>query len=680
MSSRRNPPAEAQRGLTPGARAAGPPRAAAFPYLIMGGFVAALLALGLIGYMTFRATSSLFDDSRLVIHTHEVLSAVSATRVQVLEAETAEHRLLMTGEDRYRKARKDALRRLDYRLSTLRALLRDRPDQSRRVSDLEIALRQLAVDREAPLRGTVLDPAALLAGADEARNQFGRVRQELRNMEQAESRLLSGRVMETRASAGRLLIVQTALLLLVFGLLTLILFLVRRHLKVQTRIEDELRRSQERFEVAVMGSSDGIWDWDLDSGQVYFSPRWKEQLGYAEDEIRGEYSEWESRLHPEDRERALATLAAYHEARLPEYSLEHRLRHKDGSYRWILARGVALRDEHGNPYRMSGSHTDITARKEAERQLAEQHRRLAEAMRAEQVAHDDLKQAHARLVQSERMAGLGQLVAGIAHEINNPLAFTVNNLAVLQRDLKAITDLLCQYQEADELLSRDRPELADRLNTCRERNDLGYVLASLPDLLTRTRDGLGRIGRIVGDLRLFARLDEGEVHEADLNAGIRSTVALFRGTAQARDIRLDLDLEPLPRVTCNAAKINQVVLNLLTNAVDACAQGGKVTIRSRSEPGSIRIEVQDNGCGIDPEARERVYDPFYTTKPVGQGTGLGLAVSYGIMQDHGGSISFQSEPGRGTCFTLRLPARSLRSVEPPPPDSVASVDSGERVG
>jgi anti-sigma regulatory factor (Ser/Thr protein kinase) len=184
---------------------------------------------------------------------------------------------------------------------------------------------------------------------------------------------------------------------------------------------------------------------------------------------------------------------------------------------------------------------------------------------------------------------------------------------------------------------------------------MDYTLENFDGLMHRTREGLRRIQQIVKDLRVFARLDESELNVVDLNEGIESTANIILGYAKKNRVQLVTELGPLPAVTCFAAKINQVVMNLLSNAIDACDEGGTVTIRTGAEPGGVRIEVADTGGGIPPEVRERIFDPFFTTKPIGVGTGLGLSISYGIVQDHGGKIEVESEPGQGSCFTVHLP-------------------------
>ena len=287
--------------------------------------------------------------------------------------------------------------------------------------------------------------------------------------------------------------------------------------------------------------------------------------------------------------------------------------------------------------------------------LEGQHAALARATAQEREAHEALKRAQSQLVQSEKLAALGQMVAGVAHEINNPLSFVVNDMAVLQRDVVAVRELVGLYRQAATAAGGDGPELQRRIRAADERIDVDHTLGGLDRLLLRAREGLRRIEGIVKDLRGFARLDEGERNEADLNGGVVSTVNIVRERAAKRNIAIALELGRLPPVICHGAKINQVVLNLIANAIDACADGGSVTVRTACEQGGIAIHVIDSGKGIDPEIRGRIFDPFFTTKPIGEGTGLGLSISYGIVQEHGGTIDVDSTPGCGACFTLRLP-------------------------
>jgi len=317
----------------------------------------------------------------------------------------------------------------------------------------------------------------------------------------------------------------------------------------------------------------------------------------------------------------------------------------------------------GKAIGLQGIFWDVTERLQAEEKLKEQNITLANLARSEHQAHEALKTAQSRMVQTEKLASLGQLVAGVAHEINNPLAFVSNNVAVLERDLLDLVALVGLYRRAREAGDEDRAAVEERIRELSEPLDLDYSLKNLPRIAERTREGLRRIERIVKDLRLFARVDEGEWNEIDLNPGIESSVNMVQGYARKQGVKLVMDLGALPPVRCRGAKVHQVVVNLLMNAIDACAAEGTVTIRTRADPefDGLRIEVADTGSGIDPAIRDRIFDPFFTTKPVGQGTGLGLSISYGIVQEHGGTIEVQSTPGAGSCFTVRLPMQPARN-------------------
>ena len=301
---------------------------------------------------------------------------------------------------------------------------------------------------------------------------------------------------------------------------------------------------------------------------------------------------------------------------------------------------------------------------DAKRELQEQNKLLEESARSERTAHEQLKASEAHLVQTEKLAGLGMMVAGVAHEINNPLAFVDSNMVVLDRDLAAIQRLLEMYRKADPALAKLAQSdggavagLVAEIHDLDEAIDVDYTLPNLRDVLARSREGLRRIKETVLNLKDFARLDATVLSEADVNAGINSTIQIIRNKATERAVKIDTQLSPLPVLSCYPAKINQVIMNLIDNAIDASPSGGTITVRTSAADSAVRIDVVDKGAGIDPAIRDRIFDPFFTTKPQGKGTGLGLAISYGIARDHGGSIEVDSTPGQGSTFTVVLPMR-----------------------
>lgn len=303
---------------------------------------------------------------------------------------------------------------------------------------------------------------------------------------------------------------------------------------------------------------------------------------------------------------------------------------------------------------------DVTDRKLAESELRQKNLQLEEAAASERATREALHSAQSALVQTEKLASLGQLVAGVAHEINNPLSYVSNNLAVLKRDVDATRALLAIYQQGDAALSTADPEVAARAAEQAEDMDLAYVDENLPGLFSRTAKGLGRIQKIVDNLMVFARVEGSDRTETDLNEGILSTLDLCTGRAKKRKVTLEADLGELPRLACHPVKINQVVLNLVSNAIDVSPSGEKVLVRTRCDGAFVQIDVVDHGEGIDAEVAARIFDPFFTTKPVGEGTGLGLSISYGIVKEHQGFIEVDSRRGQGTTFTVRLPLRPSR--------------------
>ena len=285
------------------------------------------------------------------------------------------------------------------------------------------------------------------------------------------------------------------------------------------------------------------------------------------------------------------------------------------------------------------------------------HRRAEEELRLRkdelEAALRQLQKAQAQLVQGEKMASLGQLVAGVAHEINNPMAFILNNLAVLDRDVRRVAGLVPVYREAL------GPDLPPEVSDAEEQVDLAYTLTNLDRLMLSTRQGLARVGEIVSNLHDFSRLDEGEWKEVDPNEAARVTISMVRYHARQKGIFLEWEPGDVPPLWCNPGEINQVLLNLLMNAIQAVGVGASITLKlgASADRREVWFRVSDDGPGIPGSIRGKIFDPFFTTKPQGVGTGLGLWISYNIVADHDGRIELETEPGRGTTFTVTLPVR-----------------------
>ena len=288
--------------------------------------------------------------------------------------------------------------------------------------------------------------------------------------------------------------------------------------------------------------------------------------------------------------------------------------------------------------------------------LADSERKAHEEIRK---AHEELKRAEVQLVQAEKLTGLSQMVAGFAHEVNNPLSFVINNLTVLTRDTASLQEMIDLYDQTVSAAEPERPGLLERVRDRAEEVDLPYLTENLARLIERTCAGVRRIRQIVLDLRDFVRLDESDLKPVDLNDGVATTVGFIQSRAQDNQVFLETELEPLPMVTCYPGKINQVVFNLVTNAIDACGPDGLVKVLTRRSEDGVEIHVSDNGCGIPLDILGKIFDPFFTTKPLGQGTGLGLSTCYGVVRSHGGRIDVESVVGQGTRFVVHLP------TEPP---------------
>jgi PAS domain S-box-containing protein len=371
------------------------------------------------------------------------------------------------------------------------------------------------------------------------------------------------------------------------------------------RTAEALRESQERWLFALEGSGDAVWDWDYTTGRVYYSDQWKRMLGYEVHEIGDTLEAWKKIVHPDDLERVLGELQRHLRGEVPVYLSEYRIRCRDGSFKWILARGkVTARDEKGKPLRVVGTHSDTTDRKRLEEQLRK----------------------------AQKMEAIGQLAGGIAHDFNNILTTIIGRNYLLQS------------------------RLTDREDLCAHAEQIGLAAERAAALTQR--------------LLAFSREQVVELRRISLNAIVQRASELL-----TRLVREDTEIlfrfaEPTPVVLADEGRLVQVLMNLVTNARDAISGPGRILIstdtvridqlsdhsRGDVSPGSYAVlSVTDNGSGLDERVRERIFEPFFTTKEVDKGMGLGLAVVYGIVRQHNGSITVRSAPGCGTTFSLYLP-------------------------
>lgn len=316
---------------------------------------------------------------------------------------------------------------------------------------------------------------------------------------------------------------------------------------------------------------------------------------------------------------------------------------------WVQMIAYASNPE-GSPSSMWWLLQDRSEVMRAQEELVRNYRNIQET-------NSRLEEAQSQLLQSEKMASIGQLAAGVAHEINNPIGFVNSNLGTLRRYVEQLMSLAqaCVRRPLDPHNPHDT-ELAALVRAA----DLEFLAEDLPTLLDESEDGLSRVRKIVQDLKDFSRVDHADWQDADLNAGLKSTLNVVMNEVKYRaDVHRQYGA--LPRVRCLAGQLNQVFMNLIVNAAHAIPadRRGVISLSTGTDTLEDRdwawIEVADDGCGMSPEVQRRIFEPFYTTKPVGQGTGLGLSMSFSIVQKHGGRIELQSEPGRGTTFRVRVP-------------------------
>jgi len=376
---------------------------------------------------------------------------------------------------------------------------------------------------------------------------------------------------------------------------------LKREAEERKQVEETLRESKERYSLATRAARVGVWDWNVQTGEFYLDPNVKAILGYSDDEIPNDLDVWATYVYPDDRQPVMEAFQAH-------------LERQDGSIRWILARGTALRDAQGNPIRVVGTDADITMRKHAEQE------------------REKLK---AKLQESQKMEAVGALAAGIAHDFNNLLMSIQGAISLMLYDMD-YTDPYYEMLSGVQKQVRSGTKLTQQL--------LGYA----------------RKGRFV-------------VKPIDLNRLVKDTSDTLGRTKKEITIHQDL-AEDLSAIEADENQIEQVVLNIYVNAWQAMPDGGDLFVKTTNvthenikdkiyDPKSgnyVLLEVADTGTGMDEKTKERIFDPFFTTKEMGRGTGLGLASVYGIVKGHSGYIDVESEEGNGTAFSIYLPASAKK--------------------
>jgi two-component system NtrC family sensor kinase len=350
-------------------------------------------------------------------------------------------------------------------------------------------------------------------------------------------------------------------------------------------------------------------------------------------------------------------------AEVRPFQHETTLRHVDGKRLWVQMIGYVSNadDPAAGAWWLLQDRSEVRRAQEA---LESNYERLKETNRR-------LEEAQNQLLQSEKMASIGQLAAGVAHEINNPIGFVNSNLNSLKHYVDDLLVLIAQYESAE-------PELpaptVQRIAAAKRKADLEYMLEDLPVLLRESADGLARVKRIVQDLKDFSRVDNSDWAEADLNAGLDSTLNVVFNEVKYK-AEVVKNYGALPPVRCLMAQLNQVFMNFIVNATHAIESRGTITLATGQVDDWVWVEVADTGCGMSLEVQHRIFEPFFTTKPVGKGTGLGLSLSFSIVQKHQGVIRVRSAPGEGSAFRVWIPIMQEGREEVPPMPAEAQLES-----
>ena len=446
---------------------------------------------------------------------------------------------------------------------------------------------------------------------------------------------------------------------------------VARDITAVKEAEEALQEEQERFRATFKQAPVGIAHVGVDGNFLRLNQKFCDIVGYTQTEMPS--MRFQDLTHPEDWPNNSEYMRQLLAGEIDTFSLEKRHLHKEGFAVWVNATVSLVREASGDPKYFIAIIQDISDRKQAELALQESEAQLRQKADELQSTLEELQQTQTQLVQSEKMSGLGQLVAGIAHEINNPVNFIYGNLEHLTEYATDLLELVQQYQEEYTEPSEDLEELI-------EEKDVDFLAEDLPKMLDSMQIGAKRIRDIVKSLRTFSRMDEAEVKAVDLHEGIDSTLTILHNRLKFKSDRPGIhvvrEYGEIPPVECYPGQLNQVFMNLFGNAIDAldeysqehpqqCKESrGEIHIATElREQERVVVRIRDNGPGIPEDVQQKIFDPFFTTKPVGKGTGMGLAISYQIITEkHQGNLQYSSHPGEGTEFVIEIPLHQKQAT------------------
>jgi len=423
-----------------------------------------------------------------------------------------------------------------------------------------------------------------------------------------------------------------------------------------------LRESEGRFKELADILPASIWISNAEGKRIFVNQQYLKFTGLTLTEcIEGGCVKL---IHPDDQEHVLSI---YEQVKINchKQEVEYRLKHCEGTERWILETVVPRIRKSGVVSGYMGCGIDITSQKLVEKSLESMVEKrtlelkkinqvLASEKKSLELVNNQLKETQGHLIQSEKMASIGQLAAGVAHEINNPLGYIYSNLHTLKGYLSDLEEVIVMTEKLTGQLPDDNSRVIE-FNQLKQDLDLEFLQSDLQDLVSESIEGAVRAKKIVQDLRDFSRIDKQEMEIFDVEAGICSTLNIVHNELKYK-ADVVKEFSGIKPFKCVGAQLNQVFMNLLVNAAHAIEHFGKITVRTGYEGKDyVWVEVEDTGKGIPNEIRSKIFDPFFTTKPVGQGTGLGLSLSYKIIQDHQGRIEIDSVVGKGTKFRVLLP-------------------------